>query len=286
MAGTDRNSGRTDNRSGGIKFGICEWTPPIVGPYICKFARELGFDGIQLILGGYEKRFPLSRPVTQEAYLAMAREYGIEFASITTRVTDFYSMFAPAGSEEHTIVRTGITKAIETAEQMKVEIVMIPNFVKSAVTDERTFSQLVQELQWACDHAADRGVIIAEENYMNAADTVRLFEQVDRQNLRLYFDLQNYYLNKGYHTPDLIAPLMPYIVQVHAKDGRNGDLSGAPLGEGDVAFSESVEELKKHGYSGWVVSENYYDIPPLVGEDDDPVAIIRKDLKTLQEAFG
>ncbi len=272
--------------SADVKIGICEWVMPIKGPYVCKFVKELGFDGIQLFIGDYENRFPLSRKVTQEAYLEMAAEHGIEFASLATRVTDYYSMFAAEGSGEHEIVRLGIRKSIDAAAAMGVEIVMIPNFVKSEVKTHEDFRRLVKELRWACDYARDSGVVIAEENFMGVADTVRLFDEVDRSNLRLYFDLQNYYLNAGFHTPEMIEPLIPYIVQVHAKDGKNKDLSGAPLGKGDVDFHLSATELNRLEYSGWVVSENYYDLPPLVGENDDPVEMLQRDLATLRSAFG
>lgn len=121
---------------------------------------------------------------------------------------------------------------------------------------------------------------------MTPDDTVRLFDAVDRKNLRLYFDLQNYYINSDLYTPDIIEPLYPYIVQVHAKDGKGSDLSGAPLGEGDVDLLRSIEVLKLFGYDGWFVSENYYDIPPLVPDGADPVAAIKKDLNTLRRVLA
>jgi sugar phosphate isomerase/epimerase len=268
------------------KIGICEWTMPITGPYVCKFASELGYDGLQLNIGSYEKRFPLSRKVTQEAYKEMAAEYGIEFASMATRTTDFYSMFAQEGSEEHQVVVTSIEKGIAACEKLGIQIFMIPNFVKSEARSEEEIRILVKHLQWACDLAADHGVVVAEENFFFVEDTMRLFDAVDRENLGLYFDLQNYYLNRGIHTPDIIEPLMPYIVQVHAKDGKNGDLSGAPLGQGDVDLLESIDVLKTQGYDGWYINENYYDVPPLVGEHDDPVKKIKNDLATLRKALA
>ena len=268
------------------KIGICEWVMPITGPYVCKFAADLGYDGLQLNVGSYDKRFPLSRKVTQEAYLELAEKHGIEFASMVTRMTDFYSMFAPEGSEEHQVVRESVEKGILAAEAMGIDIFMIPNFVKSEARTADDVKKLVKELQWACDLAADHGVLIAEENVFSVEDTMRLFDDVDRENLRLYFDLQNYYINRGVNTPDIIEPLMPYIVQLHAKDGKNGDLSGAPMGQGDVSLFESIEVLKSQGYEGWVVNENYYDVPPLVTDSDDPVQKIRDDLATLRKALS
>jgi sugar phosphate isomerase/epimerase len=224
--------------------------------------------------------------VTQEAYLETAREHGIQFASMATRMTDFYSMFAPEGSEEHQVVRESIEKGIYACEAMGIDILMIPNFVKSEARTAADVRRLVTELQWACDLAADHGVLIAEENVFTVEDTMRLFDEVDRENLRLYFDLQNYYINRGVNTPDIIEPLMSYICQVHAKDGKNGDLSGAPLGRGDVDLQESIEVLKMQGYDGWIVNENYYDVPPLVDEGDDPVEKIKDDLATLRKALA
>lgn len=268
------------------RIGICEWVMPITGPYVCKYVSEIGYDGLQLITGDYEKGFPLSKKVTQQAYLEEAERWGVEFASITTRVTDFFSMFAPVGSEDHTVVRTGVTTAIEIARAMNIDIVMLPNFVKSDARPPERFDRLVSELQWACDLAADNGVLLAEENCMTPEDTIRLFDAVDRDNFRLYFDLQNYYINSGLHTPEIIEPLFPYIVQVHAKDGKNGDLSGAPLGKGDVDLMASLKELQRLGYDGWYVSENYYDVPPLVAAGEDPTETIRNDLVTLRNALG
>lgn len=268
------------------RIAICEWTMPIHGPYVCKFAAEMGWDGLQLDVGSYEKRFPLSRKVTQEAYKELAAEHGIEFASVATRALDFYSMFAPDGSEEQEAALASISKGIETCEALGVEVFMIPNFVKSEARTEEHVRLLAKHLRWACDLAADSGVLIAEENVFSVEDTLRLFDAVDRENLRLYFDLQNYYLHTGVHTPDIIEPLMDLICQVHAKDGKNGDLSGAPLGKGDVDLFESIEVLKMQGYDGWIVNENYYDVPPLVTEEDDPVQKIADDLATLRRVLG
>ncbi len=45
--------------NGTIKTGICLWSLPIEGPYVCELAFDLGFEGIQLELGTYERGFPL-----------------------------------------------------------------------------------------------------------------------------------------------------------------------------------------------------------------------------------
>lgn len=268
------------------KLGICEWTMPITGPYVCKFVKQIGYDGLQLLVGWWAKRFEMSKKATQQAYLEMAAEHGVEFASITARETDFYCLYAPEGSEDREIIKTSIVAAIEAAEALGIDIFMLPTFGKSEPRSSEDMKILTETLRWACDLAADAGVTVAAENLLTVEDVTRLLDAVDRENLGLYFDLQNYYLNRGWNTPQMIEPLLPRMVQVHAKDGKNGDLSGAPLGEGDVDLFGSLNELKRLGYEGWIVNENYYDVPPLVREGDDPVEKLRNDLATLRKSLG
>lgn len=267
-------------------IGICEWTLPVSGPWVCKFVADIGYDGIQIDVGPWEKRFPLSRKVTQQAFLEEADRHGVGIASIATRALDWFSMFAPEGSEEQEIALAAVRTGIEAAAAMSVPIVMVPNFVASEAKTPEQAALLAKHLKWACDLASEHGVLVAEENVFSVDATIRLFESVDRENLRLYFDLQNYYLHHRVRIPEIVEPLLPYVVQVHAKDGKNDDLSGAPLGTGDVDLTSSFDELKRLGYRGWIVNENYYDVPPLVGPEDDPVQKISDDLATLRAAFG
>jgi len=268
------------------KLGICEWSLPVDGPWTCKIAAELGFDGIQLNVGSYERGFSMSRPVVQNAYLEAAEESGIEFCSMAARVSDYYSMVSEPGSEEHEIVRSGIRAAIEACGAMKIPRLLIPNFVKSAITTERHFEIVADVLRWACDLAADAGVTIAAENTLSPSEFRRLLDAVDRSNIGLYFDFQNYFLHNDDHTPKLLEEMYDWVLETHVKDGRNKDLSGALLGEGDASFLESARVLNDRGYDGWIVTENYYDMQPLCGPDGDPMDLMRRDVKTLREVFA
>lgn len=268
------------------KIGICEWSMPYDGPYICKLASDLGIDGIQLKIMDYERGFPLTKKSVYKAYMETAERFGIEYPAVATRVTDFYTMFKCEDTEEGEIVRTAIKKAVDTCAVMKIPLILIPNFVKSEISSDEKFAEAVEVFRWACDMAAVRGITIAAENTLSVEKTKRFFESIDRDNLGLYFDSQNYYLNEGYDTPEVLDALMPYVVQLHVKDGKNKDLSGALLGTGDAGFYRTVEVLKKHKYNGWVVLENYYDVKPLSLVNQDPVSLIKEDVRILREALG
>ncbi len=268
------------------KIGICEWSLPIDGPYACKFIGKLGFDGLQLNIGDYERGFPMSKRFVQDAYLEMAEASGIEFPSLVARVTDYYTMFPSKDEEESEIVRSGIAKAIESCVSMRISILLIPNFEKSEITGKRELEESVDVFKWACDTAGKHNITIGMENTLSTEQTLQMIAGIDRTNLQLYFDTQNYYLHKGYDSPQMLDELMEHVCQIHVKDGKGKDLSGALLGQGDTDFYGCIEVVKKHGYTGWVVSENYYDRRPLSEQNPDTVALIREDLKILKDSLA
>ena len=146
--------------------------------------------------------------------------------------------------------------------------------------------QAVNVLRNACDIAGENGITIATENVLSPEQIEELIDKVNRSNLKLYFDSQNHYLHKKYAMPELLDRLMPYVCEVHVKDGKNNDLSGALLGEGNSGFYDSIEVLKKYNYSGWIISENYYDLEPLSLKNDNPVELMKEDLRILKNAIG
>jgi sugar phosphate isomerase/epimerase len=95
----------------------------------------------------------------------------------------------------------------------------------------------------------------------------------------IYFDTQNYYLHEKANVAAMVEPLISHICEVHVKDGRESDIepSGALLGKGDSGFFDTMDELRKWGYSGWLISENFYDRGPIGKLGDDPKALMLKD---------
>ncbi len=268
------------------KIGACEWALPIEGPAACKLAADVGLDGIQLDIGPWERGFTKSRKYVRDMYLEFAHRYGIEFPSMAVRTGDYYSLVDEPGSVEHEIVRRGILAAVEASEYMDIPLIMVPTFEKSYIQTEHHFRIVVDVLREACKAAAGSGITIAAENTLSVAQTLRMVEEVDSVNFALYFDFQNYYLANDDCTPCVLEELYPYVVEVHVKDGRNKELSGALLGTGDADFFASLEVLKRRGYDGWLVSENYYDMPPLCTVHDDPIELLRKDIAVLRTALS
>lgn len=268
-----------------IKFGICEWASPIQGPYICKFVKEMGLDGIELFQGDYEHSFPLSNPYIQDAYLEEGSKYGVEFSAVAVNCLDYYGLTKEEGSDEKEIALMAMKKAVETAKRMKLPLIQFPAFGESRIETEKDFQALTEYLRAACQMAGEEGILIATENALSAEEDIRLLDEVGCENLKIYMDTQNPYLNKGYYAPDMIRKLGDRICEVHVKDGEEGELSAALLGEGVTAYEDSVKALCEIGYQGFVHLENYYDQPPMNRCDKDAIELMRKDIDILKSSF-
>jgi sugar phosphate isomerase/epimerase len=136
-----------------------------------------------------------------------------------------------------------------------------------------------------CDYALDKGQItIGMENLLSVEALIRLIDAVGKPNLKVFFDTQNYYLDAKVDVAAMVEPLMPYICDVHVKDGYEADIepSGALIGEGDSEFFDTIAELRRCGYRGWLISENFYDRGPVSRLSDDPVELMSKDYQTLK----
>lgn len=268
-----------------VKFGICQWSFPLDGPYACRIASQLGLEGIELDLGDYERNFPLSSKVIQQAYREAGEEWGISYPSIAVNALCNYGMTNPLSTKKGEIARLALKKGVEAAQALQIPIVQLPSFFDGEIKNEEDFKEFVNCMKFICSYAMDRGVIIGTENVLAAEDVKRLIEEVGFPNLKVFFDLQNHYYFKGYKISEVLRELAPYICEVHAKDGKTGDLSGALLGQGDVDFFKSVKILKEIGYKGWIHLENYYDREPLNQGDREPFELLGEDIKILKGAF-
>lgn len=265
-----------------MKLGVCQWSLPIDGPYALRMAANLGLKGIQLDIGSYDRGFPLSLQAVQEAYMEYAEKYSITITSLAVRELDNYGMTRKDGTFEKNLVMRAISEAIKAANIMKIPIVMLASFEDGEIKTEQDFNLVVDCLQKACDEAKQYNLVIATENILSIEENRKLFGSVDRPNLKLYFDTQNYYLRKSYNTAEMVRELFPYICEIHIKDGANGDLSGALLGEGDSGFFETMKVLKEMEYKGWVHLENYYDQQPLSLREEDPIELLKKDISIFE----
>ena len=96
------------------------------------------------------------------------------------------------------------------------------------------------------------------EHPPHACSAQRLLAIVDRPNARVFLDTQNP-AQWGHDVPAYVDTLWPHLAdQVHVKDGRDGRMGNAALGDGEAGFIATAAALVAHGFDGMLISENDY----------------------------
>jgi len=271
-----------------IKFGICEWSLPWNGRFGIQFASELGFDGVQLDLGPYQYDLPLSKERMQDAYLDAGAKYGIEFPSMTVQtVNNDHTMTAEPGLRDFYLAVKALKAAVDACDRMGIDIIMPPHFYRNVIKTEEDVRRTAMAYKEACAYAATKGKIFASENAMTRDEFIAFKKMAgDPENLKIFFDTQNYWKHKGYNVAEMYKDLKEFCVpQIHIKDGE-GIISSAILGEGDSKFYETAEAIKASGFEGWIIFENYYDQSLLAEQGHDPWKLIEKDFEIARKVFG
>ena len=277
-----------------IRVGVHESGFPVSGLAGIKFAAEIGVECYQLVPGPIARNFPLTDPALQDAYLECGAKYGVAFPSICVDATMTFALTAPAGTEQSEKAVDAVKKCIDIAARMQMKSVMIGSARASVIRTQEDFDRTIQALQACCDYAADRGVIVTDENYLDTQKNLQMIDRVDRENFNIFFDSQNPYCFSGYDAPTMVLELAPYILklgQVHVKDGTgkagvNVRPGADMLGEGDSGFARSIANLKKIGFAGDVFIENFYSESKFAMKNyDDIFALVRKDIASVRDAF-
>lgn len=271
---------------GDFKLGIVEWACPLRGPYGLKLVHELGLQGVELDFGDYEAGFPLSNPRIQQAYLECGAQFGVEFPSMALNALNKHGMCHPFDSYDGTIAMETIRKGIRAAHEMGIPVVQLPSFDNGEIKDETDFYHVCEKLKVACELAARYGLTVAAENVLAAEETLKMLETVGYDNLKILFDTQNYYLERGYPEAETLQAIHPHVAQIHIKDGFNRRISSALLGTGNVQLRETAEVICRTRCTEWLLLENYYDARPLQELEDDPFTVLERDIRLARELFG
>ncbi|HMA53345.1 MAG TPA: TIM barrel protein, partial [Acidobacteriota bacterium] len=120
--------------------------------------------------------------------------------------------------------------------------------------------------------AEARGIVLALESYLSAADNLKILARVGSPAVQVYYDVGNSQ-DVGYPILDEIRELGSRIVEVHAKDAK--DL----YGKGSMDFPAVRKALEGIGYKGWFVLEGTK--MPLGVEES-----VRYDADYLRAVFG
>ncbi len=267
------------------QFAIADWCAPVAGPAICRMAAEVGLDGVELNLGDFAHNLPLTDPHVRAYYLDAQQKYGVGFASIAVNTLDQSYVMPPENERRAEERRFILRAAVETAAAMRIPIVQVPNFWDNAIKNHAELELAAGFFREACEAAEERGIIVSSENPMTVEENLELMALVDRPNFRLYFDTENPVYFSGADSAAMLRAFGDRVCQIHVKDGTSEQMSCRLLGQGNAHFHDCVAVIREIGYSGWIVLENNYDMPPFNTFENDRFELLAEDVRILRQAF-
>lgn len=270
-----------------IKIGAVAWGLPGGGAYAARTAKAAGLDGIQLELGSYEAGYPLSQKTVMDGYREDRDRYGIEYPALVLNDVMVHEFINGKNSEHGKIAYDQITLGVETAKALDIDRIMIPNFLENLIMEEKHIECTKEALEYACGLAEPDGILILTENALDWNKQIELLRDVNRNNIRIHFDTQNFKFNFDMDQCLQLQGLYPYIDSVmHAKDGIENP-GECLLGEGNTNFFGQMNYLREQEFKGYIVIENYYNLLPLRGKEGarQQMALLQKDIETVRKCF-
>ncbi len=263
------------------KYGVCEWYLATTGPSAIKTASLLGFEGIQISdLGGVNLNFPLNDERIQDLYLEASNEYGVKIqgfqgnVSITQHGGVKYPMDSAKGQE----AIYNFKKGLDVCVALEIPTYLICSFLASNFINDYEQKNTAVMLKHFVELASEKGVQIAYECF---APLDKLFAILDYvgDGLKLCYDTLNPIRFGNGNPPDEVLKIgLDRIDHIHLKDAPENLVGCWPLGEGAGKVEETIGALKKIGYQGWYMAENYFYLPPMneLGKGWD---LMKKDLE-------
>ncbi|MGZ8920707.1 MAG: sugar phosphate isomerase/epimerase family protein [Limisphaerales bacterium] len=239
-ASTFRSAASSGER---FKIGACEWSLRKSDPSCFQLAKEIGLDGVQVDLGNLKNGIHLRRPEMQQAYSAAAKEAGLEIASLAT------AEFNNIALKSEPRAAIWLHDSIQVAQALGVKVILVAQFHKGDLRgDQPGIDRTVELLRELAPRAEKAGVVFGLENYLSAANNLKIIERVGSRAVQVYYDVGNS-TDMGYNIYEEIRMLKGQICELHAKDGPH------MLGKGRVDFRKVREAFDAIEFSGWVQIE-------------------------------
>jgi sugar phosphate isomerase/epimerase len=232
-----------------VRVGMTDWNLGKRGDITkIALARELGLDGIQVSLTFPTDGTPhLRQPETQVAFKRAALENGVQICSL--------AIGNPGKSRLpfHTNPASAIllVEAVEVARSIGTTNILLPILGDSHIdmTSQAQVDSFVAMMKEVARYAETAGVVIGLEDWISAADNLRLLDAIGSDAVGVYYDARN--IKAKVHDPyGEPAMLGKRIHQVHVKNGPQ--LLRDPE---QLDWPRLAREYEAIGYRGWYVLE-------------------------------
>ena len=259
---------------------------------ILSAAKEIGYDFVELSIDESPER--LARldwsKSERDTLRQVISDTGIPFWGMGVSAHRKY----PLGSVSADTRQRGLEilfQSINLAVELGLRVIQIMGYdAFYEPSNEVTQSYYLEGLKAGVHWASAAGVMLALENVdhelVDSVEKAMSFvKEIDSPWFNVYPDIGNM-AAFGYDPLGQIPLAEGYLVGVHVKDTRPGEVRGVPLGKGIVPFQESFQLLSRMGFTGPLVMEMWADLDPT----GDPIASASQALATLdrwiEEVWG
>ena len=253
-----------------VRVGMTDWNLGRRGDITkIALARELGLDGIQVILTFPTDGSPhLRQPETQVALKREALKHGVQICSL--------AIGNPGKSRLpfHTNPASAIllVEAVEVARNLGTTNILLPILGDSHIdmTSQAQVDTFVAMMKEVARYAEKAGVVVALEDWISAEDNLRLLDAIGSEFVGVYYDARNIKsrLHDPYGEP---AKLGKRIDQIHVKNGQK------LMRDADVLeWPRLAQEYVDIGYRGWYVLETGSPTGDFVADTRANIEFVRK----------
>lgn len=230
-------------RVSGFKIGAPQWSLGKGDEACFEVAKAIGLDGVQVNLGGVGDRMHLRQPAVQQAFMAAAKNTGMEIASLA--LAELNNI--PLKSDPRAVI--WLLDAIPVVRALGAKVILVAQFYQGELKgDKEGVSRTVDLLKELAPRAEKAGAILGLENYLSAEENLDILQRVGSPAVQVYYDVGNS-TDKGYDIYSEIRLLKGLICEFHAKD------AGFMLGEGRVDFKKVRLAMDEIDYRGWIQIE-------------------------------
>ncbi len=226
-------------------------------------AQQAGLDGVEVGVGSPAERLQIADETVRRRYKDEMKRTGLVIPSLMMGLLNN----APLATDPRG--PAWLEQSIDAARDLGAKVILVAFFGKGDLLDkdgkvkQEDVDVVVERLKAAAPRAKDAGVTLAIENYLPATENVRILDRINHDSVKVYYDVFNTGVTKGYDVPAELRLLKSRVAQVHFKNGPKY------LEARKGYFEPIVAALKDINYAGWIVLETS-------SPSKDPVADARR----------
>jgi L-ribulose-5-phosphate 3-epimerase len=242
------------------------FTPPMTLEAGLAFAKQAGYDGVELWMGGT----PWFQPNTPDADLAALhrkiREAGLSVANVANSLAWKYNV-SDRDPAKRQIALNHVERQLEAATILGTDaILVVAGIVTEEVPYNEVYSRCVRSLQALAPKAAAARVRIGVENcncearfLLSPREFGTFLDEIGSPWVGVHLDVGNIH-DMGF-PEQWIEILGPRVTRIHVKDVMRGRGRGGQqtvytnIFQGDNNWPAIRNALKKVQYDGWLIAE-------------------------------